>query len=80
MIFELRPEEYLRIWPLVRELAEYNLFINTVIEGSTPGRVLVDDATDPRTAYIDTPEGSFVAGDPGNTGFNSSLREERPPT
>jgi len=78
MIFELRPEEYLRIWPLVRELAEYNLFINTVIEGSTPGRVLVDDATDPQTAYMDTPEGSFVAGDPGNTGFNSSLREETP--
>jgi RimJ/RimL family protein N-acetyltransferase len=78
MIFELRPEEYSRIWPLVRELAEYNLFIKTVIEGSTPGRVLVDDTTDPRTAYMDTPEGSFVAGDPGNAGFNSSLREETP--
>jgi RimJ/RimL family protein N-acetyltransferase len=78
MIFELRLEEYPRIWPIVKELAEYNLFIKTVIEGFTPGRVLVDDVTDPRTTYMDTPEGSFVAGDPGNAEFNSSLREKTP--
>lgn len=78
MIFELKPEKYSQIWPLVRELVEYNLFIKTVIEGSTPGRILVDDAAEPRTAYIDTPEGSFIAGDPENVGFNSSLREEAP--
>jgi RimJ/RimL family protein N-acetyltransferase len=78
MIFELRLEEYSRIWPIFRELAEYNLFIKTVIKGFTPGRVLVDDAVDPQTAYMDTPEGSFVAGDPENAGFNSALREETP--
>jgi len=78
MIFELQLEEYSRIWPTVRELAEYNLFIKTVIEGFTPGRVLVDDVMNPQTAYMDTPEGSFVAGDPGNAGFNSALREETP--
>jgi RimJ/RimL family protein N-acetyltransferase len=78
MIFKLQPKEYVRIWPLVSELAEYNLFIKTVIEGSTPGRVLVDEIADPRTVYMETPEGSFVAGDPGNAGFNSSLREETP--
>lgn len=78
MIFELQPEEYSRIWPLVRELAECFLVVRTVVEGSTPGRVLVDDAAEPQAAYIDTPEGSFVAGDPGDREFISSLRGETP--
>jgi RimJ/RimL family protein N-acetyltransferase len=78
MVIELHPDEYGRIWPLVQELAEYNLYVKTVCEGVTPGKVLVDDALNPRSAFMDTPEGSFLVGYPGNAEFNSAMRDELP--
>ena len=75
MIIELAQNEYPRIWPLVRELAEYNLFIMSVIEGYTPGSIFIDDEINPKTVFLNTPEGSFLVGDTGNTKFNSSIRE-----
>lgn len=78
MIHELQLGDFSGIWPLVQELTEFNLIIKAVIKGVAPGRVLVDNIDEPRSVYMDTPEGSFVAGYVGNPEFIASLRAKTP--
>jgi RimJ/RimL family protein N-acetyltransferase len=45
-----------------------------VLAGIHPGRILVDDASQPRTALVTRDDGwCFLAGDPGNDGFNRAV-------
>lgn len=49
MIFRLHKNDHKKVRPLFREL-EWNLIIDAVIDGTSPGRVYADHHEDPRTA------------------------------
>jgi RimJ/RimL family protein N-acetyltransferase len=74
MIHELKKRDYQKIKPLFKELG-WNLITSAVIEGTTPGRVYADRAEDPRTAFMCTVEGYYLAGYDNNDEFNTSLNK-----
>ena len=69
---ELSKSDYEKVRPLFKEL-EWNLITSAVIEGTSPGRVFADQAEDPRTAFMCTVEGYYLAGCEDNDEFNTSL-------
>ena len=75
MIHELKPEQFQSVRNLFDDLA-YSLVINAVIEGIKPGRVLVDEAENPRTAFLwDWKHRFYLAGYEHNAAFNNALRK-----
>jgi len=74
MICELKKREYQKVRPLFEEL-KWNLITNAVIEGTSPGRVYADRVEDPRTAFMCTVEGYYLAGYDNNDEFNKSLNK-----
>jgi RimJ/RimL family protein N-acetyltransferase len=74
MIYELDKADYEKARPLLRPL-EYHLTSAAVLDGNSPGRVFVDDPADPRTAFVFSPEGCYLAGNPDNDAFNRALNE-----
>ena len=74
IIHELQKKDYPKVQPLFEEL-EWNLITCAVIEGTSPGRVYADRAEDPRTAFMCTVEGYYLAGDDNNAEFNTSLNK-----
>jgi len=72
MLYRLESEAYEKVRSLFNEL-DYNLIISAVIEGTSPGRIYVDDVADPRTAFICSVEGYYLAGYENNDEFNVSL-------
>lgn len=53
----------------------YHLASAAVIDGNIPGRVFVDDAARPRTAFMLSPEGCYLVGDPDNGAFNRAFND-----
>ena len=74
MIFRLPGNDYMKVRPLFNEL-EYNLITSAVIERTSLGRIYVDYAADPRTAFMCTTEGYYLAGYENNNEFNTSLNK-----
>jgi hypothetical protein len=74
MIHELKKKDYGTVRPLFERL-EWNLITRAVIEGTSPGRVYVDRVEKPRTAFMCTVEGHYLAGYDSNDEFNTSLNE-----
>ncbi|MHA2140162.1 MAG: GNAT family N-acetyltransferase [Candidatus Thorarchaeota archaeon] len=54
---------------------DYQVVVRAVIEGSSPGKIWVNDATQPSSGFMATTEGWFLAGDPSNDGFNQGLKD-----
>lgn len=74
MILELKKRDYHQVRPLFREL-EWNLITSAVIEGTSPGRIFADRVEGPRSAFMCTVEGYYLAGYEGNDEFNTSLNK-----
>jgi RimJ/RimL family protein N-acetyltransferase len=74
MMHELEKRDREKVRPLFKEL-EYNLITTAAIEGTSPGRIYVDCAADPRTAFMCTAEGYYLAGYDNNDEFNTSLNK-----
>jgi len=74
MIRELKKRDYEKVRPLFEEL-EWNLITSAVIEGTSPGRVYADRVEGPRTAFMCTVEGYYLAGHYDNDEFNTSLNK-----
>lgn len=72
MIFRLHENNYEKVRPLFGEL-EYNLITSAVIEGTSPGRIYIDDIASPQSAFLCSVEGYYLAGNSGNDDFNESL-------
>lgn len=73
-------EQAHKISPLFQGLIQSHPMCTAVLEGVYPGRVYVDNLTQPRTALLTTYIESeahgtwcFLAGEPENDGFNQSL-------
>ncbi|MHA1977283.1 MAG: GNAT family N-acetyltransferase [Candidatus Hodarchaeales archaeon] len=52
----------------------YQVVVRAVIEGTSPGRIWVDDPNQPTSGFMATTEGWFLAGDPYNHEFNQGLK------
>jgi GNAT superfamily N-acetyltransferase len=74
VIYELDEVDYKKVRPLFRAL-EYHLTSAAVLDGNCPGRVFVDAPANPRTAFMFSPEGCYLAGNPDNDAFNRALNE-----
>lgn len=74
MIHELQPAAFQRARPLFRGL-RFHLASAAVLDGNIPGMILVDDAGQPRSAFMLSPEGAYLAGDPDNDAFSRALNE-----
>ncbi len=74
MIYELNKHDYENVRPLCRDLG-YHLTMQAVIDGTSPGRIYVDDVQKPHTAFICSVEGYYLAGDSENADFNQALSD-----
>ena len=59
--------------PLLDGLDDH-LILQAVLDGTSPGRVYVDDRRHPTAAFVDSAEGRYLAGSSGNRAFNDALR------
>ncbi len=71
-VHELRRADYERVRPLFRPL-RFHLASAAVLDGNSPGRVFVDDPAQPRSAFMLSPEGCYLAGDPDDLAFIRAL-------
>lgn len=74
MIYKLAKLEFEKVRNLFKEL-DFNLIIKAVIENTSPGRIFVDNLMSPRTAFLCSAEGYYLAGNWNNRGFNNSLNK-----
>ncbi len=72
MLDEVSGDAYEAVRPLFAGL-ERHLIVDAVLEGLSPGRVYVDDPARPRAAFLSSPEGHFLGGDPGDGAFAREL-------
>jgi GNAT superfamily N-acetyltransferase len=70
-MIELRKEEYGRITEMVKEIENLHIFVLSVIEDIQPGRVFVDNGTNPNSCLVLSESGKYlVAGNCNNKDFN----------
>ena len=74
MLHRLTQDKYDRVRPLFEGLA-YQLSSTAVLAGTSPGAVWANDPGRPRTAFLASPEGCFLAGDAENEAVNQALNE-----
>lgn len=73
VVQELQQIDYWRVSTLFEDLS-YNLVVDSVIAGNTPGRIYADDVSVPRAAWIWNRMGTMLAaGYPHNDAFNRAL-------
>lgn len=72
-IHELESGQFRRVVPLFEGRKEY-VPVLAVLAGNFPGRVFVDDRTEPRTALVwALTRWAYIDGDPTNEAFNAAL-------
>jgi RimJ/RimL family protein N-acetyltransferase len=71
-IYQLSLNDYETTRPLFQGL-EYNVVVRAVIEGTNPGRIYADDRLEPKSAFLCSAEGYYLAGVATNQAFNTAL-------
>jgi len=74
-MYELDPKDYESVQSLFEPL-RYHLASAAVLDGNNPGRVFVDDVERPRSAFMLSPEGCYLAGDADDRAFNHALNRK----
>jgi RimJ/RimL family protein N-acetyltransferase len=74
VLAKLSRHSYAMVAPLLTGL-DHQLSVAAVLAGAMPGDVFVDDSVRPGAAFVHSPEGNFVGGDPTSAGFVADLRE-----
>ena len=74
MIHRFAPGLYERVRTLFRPLL-FHLASAAVLDGICPGRVFVDDPERPKAAFIVSPEGCYLVGDPWIAWFNRAFNQ-----
>ncbi|MFC1712741.1 GNAT family N-acetyltransferase [Candidatus Poribacteria bacterium] len=72
MLHELNKADYGKARPLFLPL-EFHLTGLAVLDEMNPGRCFVDDTDAPKTVFLSSPEGCYLAGDPQNPEFSHAL-------
>lgn len=75
MLIELSPSQYSFIKSLLGSYSDYPV-VNAVLQGNAPGRVFVDQCSEPQSAFVLTNAGfSYLMGSSNKDGFYQSLKE-----
>jgi RimJ/RimL family protein N-acetyltransferase len=74
MFQSLASENYAIVKPLFADLS-FNLIISAMIEGTSPGKIYVDDLANPTTCFLSSAEGCYLAGEAHNDSFNADLKQ-----
>lgn len=74
MLHRMTQTEYDPVRALFAGL-RYQLSTTAVLAGASPGAVWADDPDQPRTAFLASPEGCFLAGETANEAVNQALNE-----
>lgn len=69
---KLKETEYEKVGPLFKGL-EWSLYATAVIEGMSPGWIYVDNTDSPKSAFMSTLGGYYLAGCDNNSEFNASV-------
>lgn len=77
-IQEIEPKDYEKLRPIMADLAAIQLNVAAVLDGTCPGRAYADDAAQPRTAYLISGDGYYLAGATDNQAFNEALNAALP--
>lgn len=77
-IQEIESKDYERLRPIFADLAEIHLNVVTILDGTCPGQVYVDDVAHPRTAYMISGDAHYLAGAVDNRVFNAALNAALP--
>lgn len=72
VIYELARNDCERARPIF-QCMDYNLAVNSIIEGATPAGIYVDDPVNPKAAITWTKHRFYLAGDAGNNAFNRAV-------
>ena len=73
MIYELEPDEFRKISKLFEPI-NYNLAVESIIEGFSKAKIFVDDKASPKSAITWFKDRAGIAGDADNDSFNKALR------
>ena len=73
MLTQLKPDEYGRIRPLLKNHLGQSLYAHGVIDGKYKGDVFVDDAEDPKSAFLRQGAWANLLGQSDNMAFNQAL-------
>lgn len=74
MLFELVKGDYEKVRLLFKEMYR-DVSAAAVINGNNPGTIWVDNKNKPRSAFMDSPEGYILVGDPSNKNFSNALNK-----
>jgi RimJ/RimL family protein N-acetyltransferase len=77
-IQEIEPKDYERLRPIMAGLSAIQLNVAAILDGTCPGRVYADDVAHPRTAYLISGDGHYLAGATDNQAFNEALNAALP--
>lgn len=75
MIHQLEQSDYYKVSELIKN-TDHELSIHAVIIGNTPGEIYVDNAKEPLSTLIITPECNVVAGFASNKLFNAEIKKK----
>jgi GNAT superfamily N-acetyltransferase len=75
---KIEARAYENLYPILAELMEMHLNLTAVLEGRAPGEIYADDAANPRTVYLISSDGHYLAGDAGNQDFNRGVNAALP--
>ncbi|MBK8986460.1 MAG: GNAT family N-acetyltransferase [Chloroflexi bacterium] len=76
MLHLLTPKQYHQIQPLFGEDDRPSLYCQGIVAGKYPGKIVVDNPNQPRSALVIKDAWCDLIGDPGNETFNQALKDE----
>ncbi len=59
MLYQLNNQEYSKINHLVKDIEHNHVVINAVVNGMTPGKIIVDDKNEPKSALVYQQDGFY---------------------
>ncbi|VAW33704.1 hypothetical protein MNBD_CHLOROFLEXI01-1136 [hydrothermal vent metagenome] len=72
-IYQLAPSDFEKAAVVLADLAEWNVYLTAVLNQNSPGRIYIDDVTQPRSAFAVSIDCAYLAGDPHNDAFNAGV-------
>ncbi len=76
-MYRIDVKDYSRVRPIFAEL-DIHLNVTAVLDGNSAGEIFVDDVAHPRTAYMTSSDGHYLAGNTDNRAFNAALNAALP--
>ena len=74
-IHQLEPDGFSLAADVLAEIAEWNVYLTAGLHHTSPGRIYVDDRTDPQSVFAVSLDCAYLAGNPHNDAFNAGVTQ-----